>query len=133
MSCSVGRYPTGMLRSLPSILLKWFLDLHLFPEHLDFVQERLELGIVGQFSNVLHGCPQIGTITAIADNLERPPGFNAEFLVGERRVRTDDFAYRALRGRVSPLEPIEGSVAERRSDKRRVGEECVSTCGSRWS
>src|SRR3546814_12270635 len=46
-------------------------------------------------------------------NLERPPGFNAEFLVGERRVRTDDFAYRALRGRVSPLEPIEGSVAER--------------------
>src|SRR3546814_16793310 len=51
--------------------------------------------------------------TLFRSNLERPPGFNAEFLVGERRVRTDDFAYRALRGRVSPLEPIEGSVAER--------------------
>src|SRR3546814_16222523 len=101
-----------MLRSLPVILLKWFLDLHLFPEHLDFVQERLELGLVGQFSNVLHGCSQIGTITAIADNLERPPGFNAEFLVGDRRVRTDDLAYLELRSDAYPLTHISGTVSE---------------------
>src|SRR3546814_14814702 len=32
------------------------------------------------------------------------------------------------------LEPVElGLLAERRSEERRVGKECVSTCRSRWS
>src|SRR3546814_12054880 len=30
-------------------------------------------------------------------------------------------------------DPLPGSLPDERSDERRVGKECVSTCGSRWS
>src|SRR3546814_10569702 len=35
--------------------------------------------------------------------------------------------------RISPMDPKSVAGGERRSEERRVGKECVSTCRSRWS
>src|SRR3546814_3607044 len=53
-----------------------------------------------------------------------------DWLVAHRGFRIEDAATvaRSLNDRV-----IEGIDALRRSEERRVGEECVSTCRSRWS
>src|SRR3546814_14410540 len=40
---------------------------------------------------------------------------------------------RPLKGDITPREAIETLLRGTRSDERRVGKECVSTCRSRWS
>src|SRR3546814_15260710 len=67
------------------------------------------------------------------DSAEQAP--NVLFLVttadddGDRRARLRDFC----RAQVGQGEFVRGGARRRRSEERRVGKECVSTCRSRWS
>src|SRR3546814_14500529 len=59
----------------------------------------------------------IGQAELIVTEILRPP---SKFLHGRKVVKRHDFSG------VSAFEPL-------RSEERRVGKECVSTCRSRWS
>src|SRR3546814_15315542 len=49
-----------------------------------------------------------------------------------KRRRTAVYGMQS-RGRWSPAAPVGRQKRSRRSEERRVGKECVSTCRSRWS
>src|SRR3546814_18950500 len=51
----------------------------------------------------------------------------------EERMRRKDGVYRWFLMRVRPVLNEQGRVHHWRSEERRVGKECVSTCRSRWS
>src|SRR3546814_20258593 len=90
-----------------------------------------------------YGNDRIGTVTAISDNAGAfsvpAPGYN-EIPEG---VDTDMLARAAMDSVASPVEVPTGNgfclyikrdlIDAIRSEERRVGKECVSTCRSRWS
>src|SRR3546814_11660593 len=51
----------------------------------------------------------------------------------EREVMADDEAQHACQQEHAPQVAVQPAERERRSEERRVGKECVSTCRSRWS
>src|SRR3546814_8465974 len=53
-------------------------------------------------------------------------------VVTQERVQPDQLAAALVQALHFGLQPVPG-VAVQRSEERRVGKECVSTCRSRWS
>src|SRR3546814_20282293 len=52
---------------------------------------------------------------------------------GEMRSAADGFGLALLRLEIVERAAREGGILRARSEERRVGKECVSTCRSRWS
>src|SRR3546814_19860539 len=60
-------------------------------------------------------------------------GWNAEELAIRRSDRSGSRVDRTIVGTAEGTEVLAREAALRRSEERRVGKECVSTCRSRWS
>src|SRR3546814_18270210 len=70
--------------------------------------------------------------------VERKPGNGWSFaqLINSADARADSYAFRSVIEPAGLLEPsfaLDMDWLNRRSEERRVGKECVSTCRSRWS
>src|SRR3546814_20344313 len=85
--------------------------------------QRDGVGHVGKGRRALvGGDDEIGVVAVMDDDLRRVPHLALDDIVGDRQQGADEdaVAFRALRD-------------PGRSEARRVGKECVSTCRSRWS
>src|SRR3546814_18842282 len=70
------------------------------------------------------------------EHIPVPPGMLAQLTAGNAGNRAVQAAWRRLRASgLSPAFDIKSlpQLGGLRSEERRVGKECVSTCGSRWS
>src|SRR3546814_11227009 len=65
------------------------------------------------------------------DGLEASPGYIPGFRAARNR-RLPRPEFREI-NRGIPIDQLRQSIVEERSEERRVGKECVSTCRSRWS
>src|SRR3546814_11828236 len=73
-----------------------------------------------------------GYFLAVYDHYQKPMAFEDDFfsneiVLVEEGANKKDSAYWTTR------RPVPLTDEERRSEERRVGKECVSTCRSRWS
>src|SRR3546814_15258856 len=62
----------------------------------------------------------------LAGDEDEIAGHHIGYIVGHRRVRRRQLDSELLQARIDP-------AGHGRSEERRVGKECVSTCRSRWS
>src|SRR3546814_13423014 len=78
-----------------------------------------------------HGILAVASLPLKAVNrrLPRPSLINCEIRLSQ--IRQFASGFRALRA--LPLNEFLGELGRKRSEERRVGKECVSTCRSGWS
>src|SRR3546814_12925646 len=76
-------------------------------------------GVVGEFDRQVQAGQEVGIGRAVGDR---------------RRLHlsADDLRIEARR-RLVGVDDLDADIAANRSEERRVGKECVSTCRSRWS
>src|SRR3546814_16950108 len=78
---------------------------------------------------------QVAKLHRVADPVgPAPTSRHLRQIIGTERV--EPFNRRAISGRIedgSALRGRQNGLGRHRSDERRVGKECVSTCRSRWS
>src|SRR3546814_1843173 len=82
-------------------------------------------------SDLNDGCPRLGDILRPVPAARRTPSWPADNRLAERNGRSSSRNGRSGSD-VRCVRSIEFAAAQR-SEERRVGKECVSTCRSRWS
>src|SRR3546814_4890005 len=99
-------------------------------DHPDFVAGTVDTGLIGRDGDAMTEEP-VPTAQALTNAAMAmvPRAPQAGFRLNAADVRTAPFLLDGKRVEVE----LHGPGAEERSEERRVGKECVSTCRTRWS